>query len=194
MCFQVLKVSLEDFLGFAVCILLIHMLVLMFIILQFLTHFFSILSTYYYNLGLDVSSQSCDLEAEIYGGHQSSHKHIKTFFLKETWSLRYCCWTYVWSLHLCYLALVYLGNNAAICERGTAYVLASTLSFQSWFPSSWPSCLRGWKMLSAVFIRELSIQSAQNTGFFHLLHLLDKKRPLFPPTSDILTILRLKTS
>lgn len=95
---------------------LIHMLTLMFVIFQFFTQF-----SYMVNILLqpvcDVSSQSCDLYAEIYGVHQSGNKHIKKFFYRETQPLQYFCWTYGYSLHLGYLAPASMKNNATVCMR-----------------------------------------------------------------------------
>lgn len=97
-----------------------------------------------------MSSQSCDLYAEIYGVHQSGNKHIKKFFYRETQPLQYFCWTYGYSLHLGYLAPASMKNNATVCMRVDCLCSRiNTFSPKLQFPSAWPVCLDGCKIFTA---------------------------------------------
>lgn len=107
-------------------------------------------STYYYNLVCDVSSQSCDLYAEIYGVHQSGNKHIKKLFYRETQSLQYFCWTCGYSLHLGYLAPASMRNNATVCVRVDCLCSCiNTFHPRLQFASAWPVCLDDCKIFTA---------------------------------------------
>lgn len=114
-----------------------------------------------------MSSQSCDLSAEIYGVYQSSNKHVKKFFCEETQSLQRFCWPCGCSLRLGCRAAASVDNGATVCERGQLTLQLQHFPSKAELPSPGLSVWTAGKYLLLTFAIELSVRKSVKRRFIH---------------------------